>query len=109
MTQSYDLTTQSGWKSAVAYLRDNPAFAGLGLVGWLAGTIIDSVSPGKGIERQSKAASDLIRAGKENGVKKMTITMDEQAGVHLGVPIEGVNISASIGSKGKTTIQVEYF
>ena len=109
MVDTYDLTTIDGWKEAISYLR------GIQVIGvmyapyfWLADKIIDAISPGKGVEKQSKAASDLIKAGKENNVKKMKITMDEQAGAHLDIPVEGVKITAGIGSKGKVTIEVEY-
>lgn len=109
MADTYDLTTTDGWKAAVSYLREIPVVGTLyAPYFWAVDKIIDAVSPGKGVERQSKAASDLIRAGKENGVKKMKITMDEQAGAHLDIPVEGVKVSAGIGSKGKTTIEVEY-
>lgn len=109
MADTYDLTTTDGWKAAVSYLRDIPVVGTLyAPYFWAADKIIDAISPGKGVEKQSKAASDLIKAGKENGVKKMKITMDEQAGAHLDIPVEGVKVSAGIGSKGKTTIEVEY-
>lgn len=109
MADTYDLTTTEGWKAAVSYLREIPVVGTLyAPYFWVADKIIDTISPGKGVEKQSKAASDLIKAGKENGVKKMKIIMDEQAGAHLDAPIEGVKISAGIGSKGKTTIEVEY-
>lgn len=110
MTDTYDLTTTDGWKAALSYLGETPV---IGLIYapqlWLMDKIIDAISPGKEIEKQSKAAGDLIKAGKENGVKKMKIIMDEQAGGHFEAPIEGVKISAGIGSKGKTSIEVEYF
>lgn len=109
MADSYDLTTRDGWKTAVSVLRSAPSiFRPSPLVFWLADKILDTVSPGHAVEKQSKAASDLIKAGKENGAKKMKITLDEQAGAHLDVPLEGVKVSAGIGSKGKITIEVEY-
>lgn len=109
MNNSYDLTTSEGWKSAVTYLRDIPVIGAIyAPYFWVADKVIDAVSPGKGVEKQSIAAADLIRSGKENGVKKMTITMSEQAGLHLDVPIEGVNITYGLGSKGKTIVNVEY-
>ena len=109
MADSYDLTTTDGWKAAAAYLRDIPMIGKMyAPYLWAADKIIDAISPGKAIEKQSKAASDLIKAGKKNGVKKMKITMDGIAGAHLDIPVEGVNISASLGSKGNTTIEVEY-
>lgn len=109
MKNDYDLTTLDGWKSATSYLRRVPIFGTAYAPHlWLADKIVDAIGPAKAVEKQAKAASDLIKAGKENGVKKMKIVMDEQAGAHLNVPIEGVSISASMGSKGKTTIEVEY-
>lgn len=109
MVDTYDLTTTDGWKAAVSYLREIPVIGKFYTpYFWVADKIIDAISPGKGIEKQSKAASDLIKAGKENGVKKMKITMDEQAGAHIDVPVEGIKVSAGLGSKGKTTIEVEY-
>lgn len=109
MTNTYDLTATDGWKEAVSYLRDTPIIGTMyAPYFWLADKIIDFFTPGKAVEKQSKAASDLIKAGKENGVKKMKITMDEQAGAHLDIPVKGVKVSASLGSKGKTTIEVEY-
>ena len=109
MADTYDLTTTNGWRAAVSYLRDIPVIGTIyAPYFWGPDKIIDTVSPGKGVEKQSKTASDLIKAGKENGVKKMKITIDEQAGAHLDIPVEGVKISAGIGSKGKTTIEVEY-
>ena len=109
MTHSYDLTTTDGWKNAVAYLRDVPVLGTL----WahhfyVLDKIFEAVGPGNAVEKLAKAASDLIRAGKENGVKKMKVTMDEKAGAHLDVPTEGVKLSASLGTQGKTIIEVEY-
>lgn len=109
MTDSYDLTTADGWNSAVTYLRGIPVIGTIyAPYFWLAEKIITAISPAQAVEKQAQAASDLIKAGKENGVKKMKITMDEKAGAHFNVPIEGINISVSLGSQGKTTIEVEY-
>jgi len=109
VTDTYDLTTTDGCKAAISYLRDIPVIGTINApYFWVADKILDLVSPAKAVNKQAKAASDLIKAGKENGVKKMKITMDEQAGAHLDIPVEGVKISAGIGSKGKTTIEVEY-
>lgn len=116
MNNSYDLTTLEGLKSAIEDVQKSPiakhifspylwlAEKAIGL----AEKAVDTVTPGAAVEKQAQAAADLIKAGKENGVKKMTITMEEQAGIHFDAPIEGVKISASAGSKGKTTISVEY-
>ena len=117
MKSEYDLTTIAGLRTAAADARRNPiANAVFGHYLWLAekglGLLektVDAVSPAKAVKEQAKAAADLIKAGKENGVKKMKITMDEQAGVHFESPIEGAKVAFSVGSKGKTTLEVEYF
>lgn len=109
MADSYDLTTPDGWKAAISYLSKVPVLGTLYAPHlWFANKIIDVITPGKAVEKQAKAASDLIKAGKESGVKKMKIILDEQAGAHLDIPVEGVKVNAGIGSKGKTTIEVEY-
>ncbi len=116
MKTSYDLTTVKGFKSAIVEVRDTSIVGSMFLPQlWLleksfglAEKLIDAVSPAQAVKKQSQAASDLIKAGKENGVKKMTITMEEQAGVNFESPIEDAKISFSVGSKGKTTVNVEY-
>ena len=109
MKASYDLTTQQGMKKAIADIKNTPLGQLFFPYLWAAEKVLNFVESGKAVERQSKAAEALIKAGKESGVKKMKITMDEQAGLHYQVPIEGASISASLGSKGKVTIDVEYF
>jgi len=107
--KSYDLTTANGWKAAITSLQKVPVIGKLYAPHiWVADKIIDAVSPAKAVGKQAQAASELIKAGKGNGVKKMTIIMDEKAGFHFDVPVEGVKVNASLGSQGKTTIEVEY-
>lgn len=116
MKGEYDLTTVAGLRAAVVDVQRNPIIKTMfGNSLWLVDKglgilekTVDAVSPGQAVEKQAKAANDLIKAGKESGVKKMKITMDEQAGAHLDIPVEGVKVNAGIGSKGKTTIEVEY-
>lgn len=108
-TESYDLTTADGLKAAVTSLRKTPV---IGVMYapylWVAARIIDSISPAKAVGKQAQAASDLVNSGKENGVKKMKIILDEKAGFHFDAPIDGVRVNTSIGSQGRTTIEVEY-
>lgn len=109
MESSYDLTSVSGVRSAVESLKGNRIVNMLyGPELWLFDKILSIFDSNKLCETQKKTAEALIRAGKENGAKKMTITMDQQAGVNFDMPIEGVNIKAMAGNKGKMTIQVEY-
>jgi len=110
MKESYDLTTINGMKAAINDLREVPIIRTVyAPYFWLADKAIDLLDSTKSLEKQIKAAKDLIRAGKENGVKKMKIIMDHQAGIQIDVPIKGVRINSNIGTKGKTTIEVEYF
>lgn len=109
MKSNYDLTTREGLRSAIKDIRGVPVIGKLyAPYFWLADKALDIFEPGKAVEKQSKAAVDIIKAGKQSGVKKMKITMDEQAGFHFDVPIEDVNINISAGSKGKVTVEVEY-
>jgi len=109
MESSYDLTSVAGVRAAVESLKGNRFLNMLcGRELWLFDKILSIFDSNKLCETQKKTAEALIRAGKENGAKKMTITMSQQAGVNFDMPIDGVNIRAMAGNKGKMTIQVEY-
>jgi hypothetical protein len=75
---------------------------------WAIGKILDRTCTPPSAEKQAEAAASIIRSGKESGIDKMTIVMDESVGASFKAPIEGVDISASMGSKGKITINVTY-
>lgn len=126
MKKNYDLTTIADLREATGSFRRKPiikhvlgkelllAEKGLGALDKMAdsGTldkVVDRIIPGKSVEKQKESAADLIKSGKESGVRKMNITMDEKAGAYFECPVEGVNISAGIGSKDKVTLEVEYF
>lgn len=112
MKNSFDLTTFDGLKSAADFFREGS------LLAWVANplaTLFFSVerlvkanSESTSVENQRKAAVEIIRQGKESGAKKLKVTIDQKAGVDLDIPIEGVKVSAMMGSKGKMTVEVEY-
>ena len=117
MDSKYDLTTVQGLNAA---MKSNPMLT-LSLMSMTGFNPIMFNLIGKGVARvmdlfdskvlceaQTQAASELIKAGKENGVKKMKITLDQEAGLNFEAPIKGVNIRTMAGSKGKMTIEVEY-
>jgi len=109
MKDSYDLTTASGRATAakdisVVLGQLSPGVA----LALTAMNVFSSLLPKETVKVQAEAAADLIKAGKEHGVKKMKVTMEDQAGLNFDCPVEGVKINASIGKKGKTTIEVEY-
>ena len=110
MKSNHDLTTRDGFRSAIKDLREIPVLGQIyAPFFWIADKVFDFLEPGKAVEKQSKVAVDLIKAGKEQGAKRMKITMDERAGLHLDVPIEGVKVNVGAGSKGKVSIDIEYF
>jgi len=105
MTKRFDLTTREGIKDAIDGIQEKIGFVP---VLWAVGKLVDSTSPASAVSKQAEAASEIIREGQRSGVDSMTIVMDEKAGAHFRAPIEGVEISASLGSKGKVTIDVKY-
>ncbi|MBX8512185.1 hypothetical protein K5D34_21105 [Pseudomonas cichorii] len=105
MDQEFDLTTRDGMKRAIDTAQK---YIGPNLIFWVARKILDATKPAAAATTQAEAAAELIKSGKQNGVDKMTIVMDEQAGAHFSCPLEGVNVSAGIGSKGKIKIDVTY-
>lgn len=62
------------------------------------------------IQAQRQAAGELIREGQRSGVKKMKITLDQDAGIDVGLDVEKlpVNVKFKIGKSGHAVIEVEY-
>lgn len=60
------------------------------------------------IAAQKQAAIDLIKAGKENGVDSMRITLDQTAAIEFGSGIGCIPIKCKIGKSGHMTIEVHY-
>lgn len=110
MRELYDLTTTRGLRvargalSRLGRLLDSPA-------AWIvspAGKLAYELSKRGSNTRQGEVARDLIRAGRAEGLKRMTIRMSESAGVDLAVPIEGIPIRTKLGVDGTLEIEVEY-
>lgn len=103
MEQKFDLTNRVDYEKAVGVLKT---------FGWIVSPTLmllyKALSPEISTEKQAKAAEELIKAGKENGVKKMTIKMSHEAGINFSANIEGVPINTKIGNDGKLEITVEY-
>lgn len=123
---TYDLTSAEGMANAVKeYANQNPGKAAgmlgliaavnpLLLVGAFAGKALAApVSalfkhPEKMIEAQRKTAIDIIKSGKENGAKKVKVTLDQKAGVDIGAELHGIPLKFAVGSDSNMTIEVEY-
>lgn len=74
--------------------------------------ILDAIFGGKPeeqLQRKKETIEAVIRKGKENGVKKMTIKADNLRGEKIEIPpIEGVQMEAVVGHDDKMYIHVEY-
>ena len=112
MDNNFDVTTSGGLKKAAEFFKEGS------LLAWVANPfatlffagerLIKANSESTSVESQGKAAVDIIRQGKESGARKIKVTIDQQAGANLDIPVEGARVSAMMGSKGKMTLEVEY-
>ena len=93
--EKFDLTTKTG---------KTKAFTQMSLFG-LATLALDKLVSSKD---QGEIAKELIRKGKEDGVKEMEITLNNDKGFDFGVPVEGIDIKAKAGSNKKIHIKVVY-
>lgn len=113
--RAFDVTTPEARKSALQEIlawRQRywwvpfPIQAGVMLWKWASLYAVESSA--KEIESQRKTAVEIIRAGRENNVDELEITMSEQAGIGLGSSIEGFPIQFDAGTQGKMTVKVKY-
>ncbi|MBO3461196.1 hypothetical protein G7B40_037695 [Aetokthonos hydrillicola Thurmond2011] len=110
MNKNFDLTTKEGRQNAVEQF-DRwgmliPGFAPF----WLMRQAFKAFSQSgvDTLKAQKEAAIELIKAGKENDVDEMTITVDQVVGLDLGSDIEGIPIKCKIGKSGHMIIEVKY-
>ncbi|GBD54035.1 hypothetical protein NIES298_19140 [Microcystis aeruginosa NIES-298] len=71
-------------------------------------SLLTSGANEKEIAEQRKVAIDIIRAGKENGVDEIEITMSQKAGVGLSSDVDGVPIEFIVGASGTMKLKVKY-
>lgn len=99
--EKFDLTTKTGKIKALTQMS---LFSFNPLLG-LATLALDKLVSSKD---QGEIAKELIRKGKEDGVKEMEITLNNDKGFDFGVPVEGIDIKAKAGSNEKIHIKVVY-
>lgn len=99
--EKFDLTTKNGKIKALTTMS---LFSFNPLIG-LAALALEKLVSSKD---QGEIAKELIRKGKEDGVKEMEITIDNNKGFDFGVPFEGIDIKAKAGSNEKIHIKVNY-
>ena len=99
--EKFDLTTKTGKTKAFTQMS---LFSFSPLLG-LATLALDKLVSSKD---QGEIAKELIRKGKEDGVKEMEITLNNDKGFDFDVPVEGIDIKAKAGSNEKIHIKVVY-
>lgn len=102
----FDLTTTDGRKLALESF-DKYGWAFSPAL-WLIKKAADWISTPDTIQEQRETAERLIKAGRDNEVDKMIITLDQTAGIDIGSDVEGIPIKAKIGKSGKMTLEVKY-
>jgi hypothetical protein len=106
--ETFDLTTEAGRERALEFF-DRWGWA-IWPLGWTLRTFFLSTTQGElaTLEAQKKAAIDLIKAGKNQDIDAMKITLDQIVGLDLGTEVEGVPIKAKIGKSGHMTVEAKY-
>lgn len=104
----FDLTTINGVKKAEEFFGLSLGL-GLGLFNptlvlgkWLIDKLFSTP------EEESRAISQLIEKGRQDGVSEMEIIIKDKGGLNLNVPIEDCKIEAHAGKNQKTIIKVKY-
>lgn len=102
----FNLTTKDGREEA---LKSFDKYGWIYATGpWLLKKAWNLISSPDTIQEQRKTAIDLIKAGRDNGIDEMKITLDQTAGIDIGADIEGLPIKAKIGKSGKMTLEIKY-
>jgi hypothetical protein len=112
-SNEFDITTPEKRLKALTFLAQNSWLAmvpfALPVALVLDGiSLLTSGANEKEIAEQRKVAIDIIRAGKENGVDEIEITMSQKAGVGLSSDVDGVPIEFIVGASGTMKLKVKY-
>jgi hypothetical protein len=101
---SYDLTTAAGIAAAGMALS---VLTPLGLPLAAAAALARHFFK-PSVDEQAQSAADLIKAGAENNVDEMEITLSEEAGLHIKSAHPDVPIKLTMGKSGTVTMKVKY-
>ncbi len=103
MDKIYDITTYKGVNTAVELLKK---------YGWIVSPlpwlIYKAMTPEISTEKQIDAAIKLIKAGKENGAKKMRIRVGHDAGIKIGAMLKGFPMNINVGNNGQMEFDIDY-
>lgn len=101
----YNLTTKDGLMDAKKVLA--PIGIGIGVALLLIRKKIFGSDPDN-TKEQAEVAGELLKKGKELGVKNMQITLNGTKGINLKIPIDGVDITTMVGSNNTIIVNAEY-
>lgn len=103
MEKTYDLTTYKGLNTAIELVKK---------YGWIISPlpwlIYKALSPEVSSEKQVDAAINMIKAGKDNGAKRMRIRVGHDAGIKLGAMLKGFPINVNVGNNGVIELDVDF-
>jgi hypothetical protein len=103
----HDLTTNEGRARVVRafdVLMKSPAAWVISPLGKLAYELSKRGSN----KEQVEAAVALIRAGKEQGLKRIRIRLNERAGADVAAAVKGVPLQSKLVAEGTIEIEAEY-
>ena len=104
---THDLTTTEGRARVVRVfeaLMKSPAAWVISPLGKLAYELSKRGSN----KEQVQAAVALIRAGKEQGLKRLRIRLNERAGADVAAAVRGVPLKSTLVAEGTIEIEAEY-
>jgi len=100
MDSNFDLTTQNGYNSAYDTIKNLSWL--ISPIGWLIWKAFDNDNT---VEKQVELAIQLIRAGRESGLKSLKIKISNKAALQIGTNIEGIPIN--VGFQGDNFMELE--
>ncbi len=103
-----DLTAVDGLKRALEFYKNNASYMMTGIIPFPLFDLLGLNSSSNTVQEQRETAIKLIKAGRDSGVDKMEITIDQTAGIDIGPDIEGIPIKVKVGNNGKITLKVKY-
>lgn len=114
MDTNFDLTSKDGLKKAAEFVERHkiwrlPFLPHYYLLKGLK-SLFGSNSPFSAppTEQQIEAVKDLIKTGKERGVKTMKFRVDKRVGFSIGSEVNGIPIHTTLGTDQTMLLEVEF-
>lgn len=103
MEDNHDLTIREENNDAISFLQ-NYGWV-ISPVGWVMYKLLSAETS---VQQQSRAAIELIKAGKENGAKRMKIKVGNKAGLEIKAILEDSPVQMRIINDDLMELEVEY-